>query len=295
MHAPGDAARHGARPSSRRSPGPNDDGTGWAGDAPGLHVRAAGDSIWSCSPRTTSSRPGFAEGPDGERVPLDAVPPAAERRPPASSCASSPPSPTAIDAPRRSRRTIEQELRDLVGGADRISIEAERHWAEPYHYELDVAVEPHGDPVEALQILAEAGGDGWLACRDDGWRCDLWWSSTRDPDAMLLVPEVHAAPRSRSSRGRPGPPPGGGAPARRRRRAGRDARRAGAERERATPQTRRRAMKNPDVPCRCGVVSRNSGRFGCANCGHSSPSGSGSRPSASTTASFSSAFSVQTE
>ena len=42
--------------------------------------------------------------------------------------------------------------------------------------------------------------------------------------------------------------------------------------------TRSRAMKNPDVPCRCGVVSRNSGRFGWANCGHSSPSGSTSRP-----------------
>ena len=54
-------------------------------------------------------------------------------------------------------------------------------------------------------------------------------------------------------------------------------------------------MKNPDVPWRCGVVSRNSGRFGCANCGHSSPSGSASRPDASTTASFSSAFSVHTE
>ena len=54
-------------------------------------------------------------------------------------------------------------------------------------------------------------------------------------------------------------------------------------------------MKKPEVPCRCGVVSRNSGRFGWANCGHSSPSGSGSRPEASTTASFSSALSVQTE
>ena len=53
--------------------------------------------------------------------------------------------------------------------------------------------------------------------------------------------------------------------------------------------------RSPEVPWRCGVVSRNSGRFGCANCGHSAPSGSGSSPDASTTASFSSAFSVQTE
>ncbi len=57
----------------------------------------------------------------------------------------------------------------------------------------------------------------------------------------------------------------------------------------------RRAMKNPDVPCRSGRVSRNSGSFGWANCGHSSPSGSISSPEASTTASFSSALIVQTE
>ena len=37
-------------------------------------------------------------------------------------------------------------------------------------------------------------------------------------------------------------------------------------------------MKKPDVSSRSGRVSRNSGRFGWANCGHSSPSGSTSRP-----------------
>ena len=58
---------------------------------------------------------------------------------------------------------------------------------------------------------------------------------------------------------------------------------------------RSRAMKNPEVWSRCGSVSRNSGRAACANCGHSSPSGSGSRPLSSTTASFSSALIVQTE
>jgi len=58
---------------------------------------------------------------------------------------------------------------------------------------------------------------------------------------------------------------------------------------------RRRATKNPLVRSRCGRVSRNSGRAGCAYCGHSSPSGSGASPEASTTASFSSRFSVQTE
>ena len=58
---------------------------------------------------------------------------------------------------------------------------------------------------------------------------------------------------------------------------------------------RRRAMKNPLVRSRSGRVSRNSGRVGCAYCGHSAVSGSTSSPEASTTASFSSAFSVHTE
>src|SRR5207248_2204951 len=55
----------------------------------------------------------------------------------------------------------------------------------------------------------------------------------------------------------------------------------------------RRAMKNPLVPWTCGSVSRNSGRDGWANCGHSSPSGTTCRPLASTTPSHSSEFSVQ--
>ena len=96
-----------------------------------------------------------------------------------------------IEAARIAER-IEEELGDLLGGAT-VTIEAERHWSEPYNYELAVSVAPHGDPVEALEILAEAGGNGWLACRDDGWRCDLWWTAARDPEAMLVVPEVHAA------------------------------------------------------------------------------------------------------
>ena len=87
--------------------------------------------------------------------------------------------------------SIEHALRDLIGHC-RISVEAERHWADPYHYELDVAVEPYGDPVEALQIVAEAGGDGWLSCIDDGWRCSLWWSRP-DEDSLFLVPHISGA------------------------------------------------------------------------------------------------------
>ena len=46
-------------------------------------------------------------------------------------------------------------------------------------------------------------------------------------------------------------------------------------------------MKKPDVPWRCGSVSRNSGPLGCANSGHSALSDSAESPDASTTSSFS--------
>ena len=110
---------------------------------------------------------------------------------------------------------IEESLRDLVGHC-RIAIEAERHWADPYHYELDVAVEPYGDPVEALQIVAEAGGDGWLSVLDDGWRCNLWWSRP-DEDSIFLAPEISGRRGVVPAVGRPVAAAGVGAPARRRR------------------------------------------------------------------------------
>ncbi len=56
-----------------------------------------------------------------------------------------------------------------------------------------MTINPLDDPVEALRRLTDAGGDGWLSCRDDGWRCDLWWSNAIDEDAVLIVPEVHGA------------------------------------------------------------------------------------------------------
>ena len=52
---------------------------------------------------------------------------------------------------------------------------------------------PLDNPVEALRLIAEAGGRGWIACRDDGWRCDLWWSAAGDEGAVFLAPEVHGA------------------------------------------------------------------------------------------------------
>ena len=87
---------------------------------------------------------------------------------------------------------IDETVRELVGPAI-LAIEAERYWAEPFHYELDVSVRPLGDPVAALRALADAGGDGWISCRDDGWRCDLWWHAEDDDDPGYIVPEVRGA------------------------------------------------------------------------------------------------------
>jgi hypothetical protein len=87
---------------------------------------------------------------------------------------------------------IDEEVRLVVGPAI-LSIEAERHWADPYFYEFDVSVRPLGDAVTALRALVAAGRDGWLSCRDDGWRCDLWWNADEEDDAGFLVPEVRGA------------------------------------------------------------------------------------------------------
>jgi hypothetical protein len=86
---------------------------------------------------------------------------------------------------------IDEELRLVVGPAI-LAIEAERHWAEPYYYELDVTVRPLGEAVPALRALVAAGRDGWLSCRDDGWRCDLWWNA-EEGEPGFLVPEVRGA------------------------------------------------------------------------------------------------------
>jgi hypothetical protein len=87
---------------------------------------------------------------------------------------------------------IDETLRDLLGPSI-LAIEAERHWAEPYNYEFDVTVRPLGDAVAALHMLVDAGGDSWLSCRDDGWRCDLWWNAEEDDDFGFLVPAVRGA------------------------------------------------------------------------------------------------------
>jgi hypothetical protein len=132
---------------------------------------------------------GLAEGPDGERLPVDALHEAPERSTVLQLRVVTPLTDSGVAA--QVAELIEGALRDLVGPAS-ISVEAERHWAEPFHYELDLFVEPYGDAVEGLRALAGAGEDGWLSCTDDGWRCDLWWSRPED-DVVFLAPEVSGA------------------------------------------------------------------------------------------------------
>jgi hypothetical protein len=167
--------------------GPDDNGIGWAVslwvDEPGR-----GRSVWVVAESDLEAT-GFAEGPSGERIPANAIPPAAERRTVLELRVVTALTDSAVAA--QVAESIEAAVRDLVGHC-RISIEAERHWSDPFHYELDVAVEPYGDPVDALQTIAEAGGDGWLSCVDDGWRCQLWWSRP-DDDAIFLAPEISGA------------------------------------------------------------------------------------------------------
>ncbi len=168
--------------------GPDDAGVGWAVSVWVERPDRGGRSVWVVREDELEST-GFAEGPDGERLPADAVPPAAERRTVLEFRVVTPLTDSSLAA--QVAENIELALRDLVGHC-RIAIEAERHWSDPYHYELDVSVEPLGDPVEALLTIAEAGGEGWLSCVDDGWRCNLWWSRP-DEDAVFLAPEIHGA------------------------------------------------------------------------------------------------------
>ena len=188
VHAPKGLAVAGEEAVVEEVAGPNEEGTGWL-----LTLRVCdegeGDSMIVLGEDDLEAT-GFAEDDGGQRVPLSTLP---EPATPAD-CIELRLFTEITDSPEAAQvaQSIEQEMCALIGGAA-VTTEAERHWSQPYNYELLVSVVPEADPVEALQILAEAGGDGWLAWRDDGWRCDLWWSSSRDPDAMLVVPEVHGA------------------------------------------------------------------------------------------------------
>jgi hypothetical protein len=168
--------------------GPNDEGTGWSvtvrlGDPAGADalVLFAEDDL---------EPTGMGENERGERTILEDLPPPGDPRNRLELRLYTEIT-DGIDAARVAE-TIEHELVELLGGAA-VTIEAERHWSEPYNYELGVIVHPLDNPVEALRLIAEVGGGGWVACRDDGWRCDLWWSAARDEGAVLFAPEVHGA------------------------------------------------------------------------------------------------------
>jgi hypothetical protein len=152
--------------------GPNEDGTGWT-----AAVRIDG-ALWVLAENdleSTSKRGGPAADERFDTLQLRLVTELTD----------------GVQAARVSEH-IDEAVRELAGPAI-LAIEAERYWAEPYHYELDVTVRPLGDAVAALRALADAGGDGWLSCRDDGWRCDLWWHAEDDDDPGYLVPEVRGA------------------------------------------------------------------------------------------------------
>jgi len=152
--------------------GPTEDGTGWA-----TAVRV-GDSLWvlpedDLEPVHTQVGP-----PQDERFDTLQLRLVTELT-------------DGVEAARVAE-LIDATLRELVGQSI-VEVEAERHWAEPYNYELDVSVQPLSDSITALRALVDAGGDGWLSCRDDGWRCDLWWNADDEDEPGFLVPEVRGA------------------------------------------------------------------------------------------------------
>jgi hypothetical protein len=168
--------------------GPNEDGTGWSVTLR-LGETGGADSLVLLAEDDLEAT-GLAEQEDGERVILEDLPSRAQLRDVIELRLVTEIT-NGIDAARVAA-TVERELLELIGSA-RVSIEAERHWSEPFNYELEVTIEPLDDPVLALRELAEAGGDGWLSCRDDGWRCELWWSDSEDDNSMFVVPEVSGA------------------------------------------------------------------------------------------------------
>jgi hypothetical protein len=167
--------------------GPDEDGSGWL-----VSVWVAerdGRSLWGFGEDELESA-GVVEDERGRRIDVGRLPPPEERFDTlhlhlVTDLTDS------VEAARTAERS-DAELRALIGPSV-ISVEAERHWHEPNHYELDLTVRPLGDAVAALRAVAETGGDAWLSCADDGWHCDLWWSAAESEDARLLLPEIVAA------------------------------------------------------------------------------------------------------
>jgi hypothetical protein len=171
--------------------GPNDAGTGWAMivriTSPDSH--SPGEELVALSESELEST-GVALDERGRRVPLSRRPAPCDLH-------------DLIElrlftefadgvAAARGAEEIEQELKVALGGPT-VALVAERHWRAPYNYEFLVTVEPLNDPLGALSWLALVGDGGWISCSDDGWRFDLWWSATADPDATFLLRQVHGA------------------------------------------------------------------------------------------------------
>ena len=172
--------------------GPNEDGSCWDMTIRGGWERHAGCDVLLLVSEADLQPTGFFEDEGGARFPLWTLPVArSEGRGTSFELRLFTDIADGIDAARVAEE-IQQELFDLLGDAA-LLIEAERHWSEPFSYELMVTIEPPGDPAAALQRLADAGGGGWLSCIDDGWGCDLWWSAAGDEEAVFLASRVRGA------------------------------------------------------------------------------------------------------
>jgi len=167
--------------------GPTDDGSSWAvlvritsGNGRNALVTRAEDAL---------EPTGLCEDESGARRPVATLPVPDERRDMVVLHLVT----DIIDGIEAARAAdqVERTLLELAVTAT-VETEAERHWGEPYAYEFEVTVVPDHDPVALLQRIADAGGEGWLACRDDGWGCTLWWSAD-DDESVFLAPGVCGA------------------------------------------------------------------------------------------------------
>jgi hypothetical protein len=168
--------------------GPNEEGTGW-----NLTVRVGepgvNDTLVSCAESSLEAT-GMVLDEHGGRVPL-ATRPAPEDLRDRIELRLFTMITNGIEAARVADE-IEAELLALVRGAA-IAIVAERHWSEPYNYELAVSIEPLDDPKEVVDYLSLMGDGGWISVDDDGWRFELCWSAPADEETVFLAPEIHGA------------------------------------------------------------------------------------------------------
>jgi len=168
--------------------GPNEDGTGW-----NLTVKVgqpgANDTLVSLAESSLEAT-GMEVDERGRRVPLAERPAADDLRDRIELRLFT----LIVDGIEAARVAdeIEAELLALVRGAA-IAIVAERHWSEPFNYELAVSIEPLDDPKEVVDYLSFIGDGGWISADDDGWRFELCWSAPADEETVFLAPEIHGA------------------------------------------------------------------------------------------------------